>query len=82
MALDLSRLPIGHLGWKHFVDEVGTYDDRHERHFLELKSDVPLDSDKNRAKVAKFILGTANRSPDAAASYFDGHALLVLVLQG
>jgi len=78
VGLDLSTLPAGERDWQNFVDEVGTYDDRHERHFLELKSDVPLDNDRNRAKVAKFILGAANRSPEIAGRYFSGHGLMVL----
>jgi hypothetical protein len=53
-------------------------DDRVERYFLELKSDVDLSKSPGQAKVAKFILGAANRARDVAARRFEAHALFVL----
>ncbi|MCU1482167.1 MAG: hypothetical protein JWQ19_2953 [Subtercola sp.] len=35
-------------------------------------------SKEGLAKIAKFILGAANRMPDVAARYFEGHAVMVL----
>lgn len=76
--IDLTRLPKGQREWPRFVEALSDIDDRAERYFLELKSDVDLTTEAGRAKVAKFILGAANRMPDNAAKRFGGHALLVL----
>ncbi|MCR1785317.1 hypothetical protein KVF89_22445 [Nocardioides carbamazepini] len=75
---DLSRLPKGELGRLALLDYVRSSDDRVERYFLEVKSDVDLTTKEGRAKVAKFILGAANRDKAKAAKRFDGHALMVL----
>ncbi|RBY85989.1 hypothetical protein [Blastococcus sp. TF02A-26] len=53
-------------------------DDRVERHFLEVKSAIDIKGKDGIAKVAKFILGAANRMPDDVARYFEGHAVMVL----
>lgn len=76
--VDLSRLPTGALGWARFVEWAASSDDRIERFFLELKSDIDLTSKRGRHKVAKFILGAANRDPVRSQRSFGGHALLVL----
>ncbi|WP_157181952.1 hypothetical protein [Nocardia testacea] len=76
--MDFAKLPTGDRGWRQFVDMVSTIDDREERHYLELKSDIGPASRSGGAKVAKFILGAANRSPSKAVKYFGGHALLVV----
>jgi len=76
--VDLSRLPTGELGWSRFVEWAASSDDRIERFFLELKSDIDLTGKHGRHKVAKFILGAANRDPARAQKRFGGHALLVL----
>lgn len=78
MTIDLSRLPTGELGWLALITYVLGTDDRAERYFLEVKSQVDLSTKKDQAKVAKFILGAANRDPDLAARRFGGHALMVL----
>lgn len=77
-AFDLTRMPVGVRGWDDFIQYVGQVDDRAERYFLELKSTADLNSDGDRAKVAKFVLGAANRDPDRAGKRFDGRALMVL----
>ncbi len=76
--LDLVRLPSGTMGWQAFVDGLVGINDGAERYFLELKSDVQPATTVGNAKIAKFILGAANRSPGLAAKRFDGYALLVL----
>ncbi|WP_230571804.1 hypothetical protein [Saccharothrix luteola] len=78
MVMDFSVLPRGQMEWTSLIDDLSRTDDRVERHFLELKSDVDLTGSAGRAKVVKFILGAANRDPDTAARYFQGHALMVL----
>lgn len=49
-----------------------------ERDFFEVKGDVDLNGTAARAKLAKFILGAANREPERAGRRFEGHALLIL----
>src|SRR5690606_17663034 len=76
--IDLSRLPTGARGWSALVAWAAGSDDRQERYFLELKSDVDLTTKHGRHKVAKFILGAANRDPAKAAKRFGGHAVMLL----
>lgn len=81
--LNLTRLPMGQRGWATFIEAVSDSDDRVERHFLELKSQIDLSIAGGGAKVAKFVLGAANRDPELAVKRFDGYALMVLgVSQG
>lgn len=75
---DLTRLPKGQLEWAEFVRALSDADDRVERYFLELKSEVDLTTEDGRAKVAKFVLGAANRMPDKAARRLGGYGLMVL----
>ncbi|MCP3800718.1 hypothetical protein NLX83_15730 [Allokutzneria sp. A3M-2-11 16] len=76
--MDFSTLPRGQIAWSSLINEISKTDDRVERHYLELKSDIDLDEAAGRAKVVKFILGAANRDPDIAARYLEGHALMIL----
>lgn len=76
--VDLSRLPTGELGWLELIGSVIESDDRVERYFLEVKSEIDVNVKAGRAKVAKFILGAANRDPVLARRRFGGHALMVL----
>lgn len=76
--VDLSRLPTGEIGWSALIDYVLAADDRVERYFLEVKSEIDLNSKRDQAKVAKYILGAANRDPVQAGRRFGGHALMVL----
>jgi hypothetical protein len=54
--------------------------DKVEHHYLELKQDIGLPGRINvaAAKMAKFILGAANRPVDDAARAFGGSALLLV----
>ncbi|WP_369679439.1 MULTISPECIES: ATP-binding protein [Nocardiaceae] len=80
-ALHMDRLPTGTHHWRTLVEELlAVGDDRHEGHHLELKSEVDLSTKTGRAKIAKFILATANRSPDFAAPRFGGHAVMLVGL--
>jgi hypothetical protein len=76
--MDLSRLPTGSRGWTALATWAASSDDREERYFLELKSVVDLAQKHGRHKVAKFILGAANRDPVKAAKRFGGHAVMLL----
>lgn len=75
---DLTRLPTGELGRAGLVQYVLATDDRAERYFLEVKSEVDLNTKADQAKVAKFILGAANRDRAQAARRFGGYSLMVL----
>ncbi|MBJ7287574.1 hypothetical protein [Williamsia sp.] len=75
---DFTHLPRGQMGWTTLIEHLVATDDRAERHFLELKSDIELTQKSGRVKVAKFILGASNRDPAVAAPWLDGHAIMVL----
>lgn len=77
---DFSHLPSGQLAWRALVEQISKIDATAERHFYEIKSDVDLNRKEGRAKVAKFVLGAANRDPEQAAPRFDGRALMFLGL--
>lgn len=66
------------LSWAALAQYAIASDDRVERYFLEVKSTVDLNTNSGRAKVAKFILGAANRDPARAAARFGGHAVMLL----
>jgi hypothetical protein len=78
LEINLARVPRGELAARALVEALAQTDDRAERHFLEVKSSIDLKSKEGLAKVAKFILGSANRMPGVAARYFEGHAVMVL----
>lgn len=73
-----EQVPTGEIGWSRLIDYVLESDDRVERYFLEVKSEADLNSKRDQAKVAKYILGAANRDLAQAQRRFGGHALMVL----
>jgi hypothetical protein len=75
---DLTHLPSGEREWSEFIRRVAPAGDLHERHFLEMKSDVDPTSKEGAAKIAKYILGAANRDPERAAKYLGGYAVMIL----
>lgn len=76
--LDVSRAPLGQLAAAKLVTAVVAGDDRQERHFLELKSDLDLTKKNDVAKIAKYILGSANRLPELAATAFEGYGVMII----
>ena len=77
VPFDISRAPIGLRTASTLVAELAKLDDRFERHYLEIKSDI--DPSKNElAKIAKYILGSANRMPEKAATAFEGYGVMVI----
>jgi hypothetical protein len=76
--LDTSRAPLGVLAAQQLIDAVVELGDLAERHYLELKSTLDLSTKKDKEKIAKFILGAANRMPDVAASAFEGYAAMII----
>lgn len=77
-GLDLTRAPRGELVASKLVEAVVPQGDLAERHYLELKGPGDLTSKQNKQKVAKFILGAANRMPDKAAEAFEGCAVMII----
>lgn len=78
-GIDLTRAPLGEVALVSLVGYVAGLDDAVvERHYLEAKSDVEPTSKAGLAKIAKFILGAANRMPDKAAEVFEGYAVILL----
>ncbi|MBE7195259.1 MAG: hypothetical protein INR66_22625 [Gordonia polyisoprenivorans] len=77
---DFARLPTGTHQWRELIEHVRSAyaDDRLETNYLELKSGVDLNTKAGRHKVAKFVLGAANRAPETASRYFGGHAVMLL----
>lgn len=76
--LDLSRAPQGALAAQTLVATVAEQGDLAERHYLELKSTLDLSTKRAKEKIAKFILGAANRMPDVAATAFEGYGVMII----
>lgn len=77
-TVDLSRAPLGELTAAALVAAARASDDRIERHYLEIKGPIDLRSKRDGAKVAKFILGAANRTTELASNAFEGYAVMVI----
>lgn len=78
ITIDVTRAPRGVLAAALLVEQAAKIGDLAERHYLELKVPGDLNSKVNKQKVAKFILGAANRMPDKAAEAFEGCAVMIL----
>jgi len=77
VPFDISRAPLGLRAASVLVTELSKLDDRFERHYLEIKSDI--DPSKNElAKIAKYILGSANRMPEKSVTAFEGYGVMVI----
>jgi hypothetical protein len=77
-GIDTSLAPHGVLAAQRLVMAVAEHGDLAERHDLELKSILDLSTKKDKEKIAKFILGAANRMPDTAAAAFEGYAAIMI----
>jgi hypothetical protein len=76
---DVRRLPRSLPEWDRLVTALGrATDDTVEASWLELKGPLDLTTKEHRFKVARAILSFANRDPDAAAPFCDGHGLVVI----
>lgn len=71
-------IPLGERALGSILDHVLAVGDESETNYLEVKSSIDLISTEGVAKVAKFLLGAANRRPQEAARYFHGYAVLVI----
>lgn len=77
-AFNTDSIPLGELAWKRILDHVVSVGDEAETSYLEVKSDIDLASKVGMAKVAKFLLGAANRRALDAVRHFRGYAVLVI----
>lgn len=77
-GLDTSQAPRGVLAAQRLVEAVAEQGDLAERHYLELKSTLNLSTKKDKEKIAKFILGAANRMPETATAAFEGYAAMLI----
>ncbi|MEV5602270.1 hypothetical protein AB0L33_12615 [Streptomyces sp. NPDC052299] len=80
-ALDTTVIPLGERALRGVLDHVVAVGDEAETTYLEVKSFLDMNSKATAAKIAKFLLGAANRRPAEAARYFHGYALLVIGAQ-
>lgn len=79
--MDTNFIPLGERALQKILDHVLDCGDEAETRYLEVKSDLNLKAKEGIAKVAKFLLGAANRDPSQAARYFHGYAVLVIGAQ-
>lgn len=79
LATDL--IPLGERALRGILDHVIAVGDEAETTYVEVKSSLDLDSKAGVAKVAKFLLGSANRRPHEATRHFHGYAVLVIGAQ-
>lgn len=79
--MDADIIPLGERALRSILDHVLAVGDEAETSYLEIKSSLDLTSTEGVAKVAKFLLGAANRRPQDAARYFKGYAVLVIGAQ-
>jgi len=79
LATDL--IPLGERALRGILDHVIAVGDEAETTYLEVKSSLDLGSRAGVAKIAKFLLGAANRRPHEAVRHFHGYAVLVIGAQ-
>lgn len=77
-ALDTSVVPLGTRTLQHIINCVKHQGDTIESSYLEIKSTLDLKTTRAIAKIAKFLLGAANRLPRQAAEHFMGHAVMIV----
>lgn len=80
-SLDTNGVPLGERTLQSILDHVVAVGDEAETTYLEVKSDLDLTGKSAVAKIAKFLLGAANRQPIEAARHFHGYAVLVIGAQ-
>lgn len=76
--MDTDITPLGERSWRTILQHVLEHGDRAETRYLEVKSTLDFTAALGKAKVAKFLLGAANRMPDSAMRDFHGYAVLVI----
>ncbi|TJY67329.1 hypothetical protein E4J89_15715 [Arthrobacter sp. CAU 1506] len=76
--MDTSRPPHGERQRKALLAEIVAGGDTAEKHYLEIKRQLDFSSKEETTKIAKFILGAANRLPATAERHYGGHAVMVI----
>ena len=79
--MDTSGIPLGERAQRAILDHVIAVGDEAETNYIEVKSSLDLAAPEGVAKVAKFLLGSANRLPREASRHFQGYAVLVIGAQ-
>lgn len=79
--MDTAVIPLGERALRSVLDHIVAVGDEAETTYLEVKSSLDLARTAGVAKVAKFLLGAANRRPKEAARHFRGYAVLVIGAQ-
>lgn len=79
--METGIIPLGERALRSILDHVVAVGDEAEASYLEVKSTLDLTSPEGVTKVAKFLLGAANRPPQAASRHFHGYADLVIGAQ-
>lgn len=85
-TFDTDTTPLGERSWHAILQHVMKVGDEAETSYLETKSTLDITTTRGKAhankqavaKVAKFLLGAANRLPKDASRHFQGHAVLVI----
>lgn len=80
-GLDTDIVPLGERMLQRVLDHVVAVGDEAETTYLEVKGPLEMGSTATAAKIAKFLLGVANRRPQEAVRHFHGHAVLVIGVQ-
>lgn len=76
--LPLDRAPLGARAGRALIDALAGKHDSIVERYLERKGRIDLTDRRALAKLAKFILGAANREPAEAARYFEGYGVMVI----
>lgn len=76
--MDVNRPPVGERQRQAILAEIVAGGDTAEKHYLEVKRELDFSSKEETTKIAKFILGAANRLPAVAARNFAGYAVMVI----
>ncbi len=76
--MDTDFVPLGDSRLARVLDGVRAEGDAAEAHYLEVKSSIDMGAPLGLAKIAKFVLGAANRLPAQAEAHFKGYAVMVL----
>lgn len=77
----MKSAPVGQTFFKNLLDYCIQKGDQAESYALEIKgADVNPTSKVGGAKIAKFIIGAANRDPEQAKETFAGYAIMLIGL--
>lgn len=76
--MDTSRPPHGERQRQALLAEIVAGGDTTEQHYLEIKRQLDFSSKEETTKIAKFILGAANRLPAIAERHFGGYGVMVI----